>query len=188
MSKKFTDLSGKPTTMILLNGDVSNNFLICLSLVLEQCSFQTLSVSLCSRRWLIKTLITDRSEEDVCQWSNWPHMEHLYPATHTRLRGHCRRVSRKIVKARGLEDLSKTVSSAGCNPNTSYELTVAVAARTWSRQSALYHEKKGGFIIHTLNRGAIDRWWLLGNCESVFESKKGCGFGQVGKWGGSRKS
>lgn len=78
--------------------------------------------------------------------------------------------------------------SASCNPNTSYELTVAVAACTRSRQSTLYHEKKGRFIIHTLNWGVIDRWWLLRNCVSVFESKKGCGFGQVGKWGGSRKS
>lgn len=107
MFREFTDLSDKPTTMILLNGDVSNNFLICLSLFLERRSFQTLSVSLCSRWWLIKKLTTDHSEEDVCRWSNWQHMKHLYPATHIRLRGHHGRMSRKIVKARGLEDLSK---------------------------------------------------------------------------------
>lgn len=101
---------GEPTTFILLNGHSAK----LPSRFLSLCAILTPHQSTFFVQWigLMQKLTISQSAESQCQWRGQSQMQRLYHTPSPRLRDHCRRSARKILRtiSQVVENQSKTVS------------------------------------------------------------------------------
>jgi hypothetical protein len=90
-------------------------------------------------------------------------------APNPRLRRHCRRGGRKIVRvAIGLWGSKCHSDFLAMTDHCTHGLTAVVAACTWPTHERSSQCSSMGNKDPALNWGAIDSWWLVGEGESVF--------------------